>query len=118
MKESGIVGGQVRLPGRACSHPQGTPPAIVAKLSAVLTKIMHDPELADKWDGIGMLPVALGPDEFAKVIREDIETNKVLIQQGAYHAGLGRLRRDRNPAWVMGFADAQPILRSDRGANP
>jgi len=28
-----------------------------------------------------MLPVALGPDDFAKVIREDIETNKVLIQK-------------------------------------
>jgi len=80
LKESGIVGANVSAWWGVLA-PKGTSPAIIAKLSAVLTKIMHDPELADKWDGIGMLPVALGPDEFAKVIREDIETNKVLIQK-------------------------------------
>ena len=80
LKESGIVGASPSAWWGVLA-PKGTPPAIVAKLSAVLTKIMRDPELADKWDGIGMLPVALGPDDFAKVIREDIETNKVLIQK-------------------------------------
>jgi tripartite-type tricarboxylate transporter receptor subunit TctC len=61
--------------------PKGTPPAIVAKLSAVLTKITLDPALGEKWDGIGMVPVALGPEAFGKVIREDIDTNKVLIEK-------------------------------------
>jgi len=61
--------------------PAATPPAIVAKLSAVLLKIAVDPELTDKFDGVGMVATPLGPDEFAKVIRDDIETNGEVIRK-------------------------------------
>jgi len=47
LKESGVVGANPSAWWGVLA-PRGTPPAIVAKLSAVLTKIMHDPELADK----------------------------------------------------------------------
>jgi hypothetical protein len=61
--------------------PRGTPPAIVMKLSAVFRKIVSAPELADRLDGIGMVPEPLDSDDFANVIRRDIETNGKVIRE-------------------------------------
>lgn len=61
--------------------PAATPPAIVAKLSAIVRKIAADPELADKFDSIGMDPTPLGPEAFAQVIRDDIATNGEVIRK-------------------------------------
>jgi len=59
--------------------PKGTPPAIVAKLSDALRKIVVAPDLADKLDGIGMIPEPRDPEDFARTIHEDIETNAKVI---------------------------------------
>lgn len=67
--------------------PAGTPPAIVAKLSQVLLKLVQDPALKDKFDGIGMVPTPLGPEAFAKLIRNDIKTNGEVIRKA--HVTLG-----------------------------
>jgi tripartite-type tricarboxylate transporter receptor subunit TctC len=61
--------------------PTGTPPAIIAKLSVIVRKIAADPELADKFDSIGMDPTPLGPEAFAQVIRDDIATNGEVIRK-------------------------------------
>jgi tripartite-type tricarboxylate transporter receptor subunit TctC len=61
--------------------PAATPSAIVAKLSAVVLKIAADPELKGKFDAIGMEPTPLGPEAFAKVIRDDIATNGEVIRK-------------------------------------
>ena len=60
--------------------PAGTPPAIVAKLSAVMLKIAADPELAGKFDGVGMVPTPMPPAAFAKVIHDDIVANAEVIK--------------------------------------
>lgn len=67
--------------------PAGTPPAIVAKLSPVLMRIVQDPALKDKLDGIGMVPTPLGPNAFARLIRNDIKTNGEVIRKA--HITLG-----------------------------
>lgn len=61
--------------------PRGTSPAIVAKLSALFRKIVSAPEMAEKLDGIGMVPEPLDSEDFAKVIRDDIETNGKVIRE-------------------------------------
>jgi len=61
--------------------PAGTPAAIAAKLSAVVLKIAADPEMKGKFDAIGMEPMPLGPEAFAKVIRDDIATNGEVIRK-------------------------------------
>ena len=61
--------------------PRGTPPAVVAKLSSVFRDIVSTPEMADKLDGIGMVPEPLDSADFAKVIRDDIETNGKVIRE-------------------------------------
>ncbi len=61
--------------------PAATPPAIIAKLTAVVLKIAADPELKGKFDAIGMEPMPLGPEAFAKVIRDDIATNGEVIRK-------------------------------------
>jgi len=61
--------------------PAGTPQPIVSKLSAMLMKLIQDPSLTDKLDGIGMVATPLGPEAFAKVIRDDIATNGEVIRK-------------------------------------
>ena len=61
--------------------PAGTPPAIAAKLTAVVLKIAADPELKEKFDAIGMEQMPMGPEAFAKVIRDDIVTNGEVIRK-------------------------------------
>jgi tripartite-type tricarboxylate transporter receptor subunit TctC len=80
VKETGLIGVNPSA-WYGVFAPAATPPAIIAKLSAVVLKIAADPELADKFDSIGMDPTPLGPEEFAKVIREDIATNGEVIRK-------------------------------------
>ena len=61
--------------------PAGTPAVIAAKLTAVVLKIAADPEMKGKFDAIGMEPTPLGPEAFAKVIRDDIATNGEVIRK-------------------------------------
>lgn len=61
--------------------PAGTPKPIVDKLTAVMMKLIQDPDLQDKLDGIGMVPSPLPPAEFAKVIHGDIVTNADVIKK-------------------------------------
>lgn len=60
--------------------PRNTPPAIVQKLSATVRKVIADPELAEKLDGIGMIPNPLDPDDFTREIRDSIVTNGQVIR--------------------------------------
>lgn len=48
--------------------PAGTPPEIVDKLSAAIQKIMHDPEMQAKFQGMGAKPIGSTPEEFAQFI--------------------------------------------------
>lgn len=48
--------------------PAGTPPAIVAKLSQEVQKILHSPKLGEQLMGMGAKPIGDTPEEFAKHI--------------------------------------------------
>lgn len=53
--------------------PRGTSPAIVARMHASMAKALAQPDVKERLANGGMLPVGGTPQEFAAVIRADIE---------------------------------------------
>ena len=51
--------------------PAGTPPAVVAKLSADLQKAIKLPDVTARIEDLGQVPVASSPDVFANIIKTD-----------------------------------------------
>jgi tripartite-type tricarboxylate transporter receptor subunit TctC len=51
--------------------PAATPAAIVQRLSASVLSAMAAPEVSERINGIGQTPSPAGPEEFARLIRED-----------------------------------------------
>ena len=63
--------------------PVGTPPEIINRLNAELVKIMKSPEISERFASQGAQPVTNTPDEFGKLIREDVaKWAKVIRQRG------------------------------------
>ena len=59
--------------------PAGTPRALIEKLNAEVTRIVKLPEAKERLANVGFEIVGSSPDEFAKLIREDIpKWNKVV----------------------------------------
>jgi tripartite-type tricarboxylate transporter receptor subunit TctC len=52
--------------------PAATPPAIVQKLNAQITLILQNPEVREQFAKLGIGPVPMKPDEFAKFVRDEI----------------------------------------------
>jgi tripartite-type tricarboxylate transporter receptor subunit TctC len=52
--------------------PKGTPPAIVNRLNAEITKIVSRPEVRRDWAAQGAVAMTMTPDEFGKYIADDI----------------------------------------------
>jgi tripartite-type tricarboxylate transporter receptor subunit TctC len=52
--------------------PKGTPPAIVNRLNAEITRIVSRPELRSDWAKQGAVAMTMTPDEFGKYIADDI----------------------------------------------
>jgi tripartite-type tricarboxylate transporter receptor subunit TctC len=52
--------------------PKGTPPAIVNRLNAEITKIVSNPAVRRDWGAQGAVAMTMTPDEFAKYIADDI----------------------------------------------
>jgi tripartite-type tricarboxylate transporter receptor subunit TctC len=52
--------------------PKGTPPAIVNRLNAEITKIVGNPAVRRDWAAQGAVAMTMTPDEFARYIAEDI----------------------------------------------
>jgi tripartite-type tricarboxylate transporter receptor subunit TctC len=52
--------------------PKGTPPAIVSRLNAEITKIVNRPEVKRDWGTQGAVAMAMTPQEFGKYIDADI----------------------------------------------
>jgi tripartite-type tricarboxylate transporter receptor subunit TctC len=64
--------------------PKGTPPAIVNRLNAEITKIVNKPEVRAEWAKQGAVPMTLSPDEFARYTADDIvKWEKVVRLSGA-----------------------------------
>jgi tripartite-type tricarboxylate transporter receptor subunit TctC len=52
--------------------PKGTPPAIVNRLNAEITKIVSRPEVKRDWAAQGAVAMTMTPDEFGRYIADDI----------------------------------------------
>jgi len=52
--------------------PKGTPPAIVTRLNAEITRIVSRPDVRRDWAAQGAVAMTMTPDEFGKYISNDI----------------------------------------------
>jgi tripartite-type tricarboxylate transporter receptor subunit TctC len=52
--------------------PKGTPPAIVDRLNAEITKIVSRPEVKREWAAQGAVAMTMTPEQFGKYIGDDI----------------------------------------------
>lgn len=68
--EAGLPGFTVS-PWLGLLFPKGTPPEIVEKIHAEVRKAMDDPAMLKTLHAMGAVPRNLGPDAFAKQIRDD-----------------------------------------------
>lgn len=66
--------------------PAGTPRAIVAKASADVAAVLHNPEFAHHLHDIGIDPVGSTPDEFERQIRTDIAKWAPVVKASGAHA--------------------------------
>ncbi len=60
--------------------PKGTPPAVVNKLNAAITKIVNGPDVRADWAKQGAVGMSMTPDEFAKFCTDDIAKWKRVIE--------------------------------------
>ena len=52
--------------------PKGTPPAIVSKLNAEITKIVNRPEVRAEWAKQGATAMVMTPEDFGRYLGDDI----------------------------------------------
>ena len=60
--------------------PAATPPAIVQKLNAQVTAILQNPEVREQFAKLGIGPVPMKPDEFAKFVRSEIANYQRIVK--------------------------------------
>jgi tripartite-type tricarboxylate transporter receptor subunit TctC len=63
----------------AIMAPAGTPPAVVARLSREIGKVMHDPVVVERVSAAGLDPVTGTPGELEALVRRDIERYRRII---------------------------------------
>ena len=61
--------------------PAGTPPAVVQKLNAQVNGAMQVPEVREHFAKLGISPSPMKVDEFAKFVRSEIDTYRVVVKQ-------------------------------------
>ena len=61
--------------------PAATPAAIVQKLNAQVTAILQNPEVREQFAKLGIGPVPMKPDEFAKFVRSEIANYQRIVKQ-------------------------------------
>jgi tripartite-type tricarboxylate transporter receptor subunit TctC len=65
--------------------PAGTPPAILTKVSQDIAKVLQAKDVTERLTTQGSIPAPNTPDEFAKIIKEDVERYGVVMKK----AGIG-----------------------------
>ena len=71
MNEAGVPGYDAVI-WLGIMAPKATPPAVVAKLNAEITKIVNRPEVRADWAKQGAVPMSMTPEEFARYTADDI----------------------------------------------
>ena len=83
LSESGVPGYEAVI-WLGVVAPRGTPPAIVNRLNAEITKIVNRAEVRAEWAKQGASGMAMPPDEFARYVADDIaKWEKVVKVSGA-----------------------------------
>jgi tripartite-type tricarboxylate transporter receptor subunit TctC len=71
ISESGLAGFDVE-PWFGIVAPIGTPPAVIARLNAEISKIMQQSDVREMLAGVGATPTVSTPQEFAKFIDYEV----------------------------------------------
>jgi tripartite-type tricarboxylate transporter receptor subunit TctC len=61
--------------------PAGTPTAVVAKINTQVTRSLQDPDVIAQFGPLGISPLAMTPEEFARFVRSEIETYRRIVKQ-------------------------------------
>jgi tripartite-type tricarboxylate transporter receptor subunit TctC len=83
---------ELGVPGLAFSNwfgffaPAGTPPEVVQRLNLALNALMRAPDVADRLRQLGADPVTGTPEAFAKVVRDEHDSWKAVIQRAGIQA--------------------------------
>jgi tripartite-type tricarboxylate transporter receptor subunit TctC len=65
--------------------PAGTPPAVVQTLNAQVASILRNPQVPEQFAKIGIDPLPMKPDEFARFVRDEIATYQRIVKQAGIH---------------------------------
>jgi tripartite-type tricarboxylate transporter receptor subunit TctC len=79
MAEAGVRGLELSI-WHGLFAPAGTPPAIVAKLSGEIQRILHSPKISERLQGMGAKPIGNTPEEFAQFISAERKKWAEVIQ--------------------------------------
>jgi tripartite-type tricarboxylate transporter receptor subunit TctC len=71
MSEAGVTGYEAVI-WLGLIAPKNTPPPIVARLNAEITKIVSRPEVRAEWAKQGATAMVMTPEEFGRYLGEDI----------------------------------------------
>ena len=66
--------------------PAGTPAAVIAKLSADVTKALQSPDVQEQYAKGGNLAVPMVPDVFARFVRSEVELNRRIVRKANIQA--------------------------------
>jgi len=81
--EAGVPGYEVSVWYGALA-PAGTPPAVINRLHAELSRIVQLPDIRERWAGLGAEPVHNTPAQFAAFLKDDlVKWAKVVRASGA-----------------------------------
>lgn len=61
--------------------PAGTRPAVVHKLNAQVASILQNADLLEQFGKLGIGPLAMNPEEFARFVRNEIATYQRIVRQ-------------------------------------
>jgi tripartite-type tricarboxylate transporter receptor subunit TctC len=79
--------GELGVPGMDFSNwfgvflPAGAPPEVLQRLNRELNTMMRSPEMVDRLEKLGAEPATGTPEQFAKVIRDEHDSWKAVIQR-------------------------------------
>lgn len=80
LMEQGLPGYEISL-WFGMWAPASTPPAVVQKLNAQVNGAMQVPEVREHFAKLGISPSPMKVDEFAKFVRSEIDTYRVVVKQ-------------------------------------
>lgn len=78
--EAGLPGYEMN-PWFGLFAPAGTPPAVVAKINAEVTRIVALPDVQERFSRIGAEPMTATPEAFAALVRSDVAKWREVVKK-------------------------------------